>query len=262
MMREVSQADRGGAQHRPGDQGDHLHLARGRARSSALAVQPRRGRRRRAAGRAGQGGAHPPLAAAGHRGPDHPALRSERLADHVDRAAVEGAADPRAHRPRRRGRADAHRGDPRRRRREHRRRQRAPDPRAGGSGRACAPTASRRRRSRRRCQRENQEVPAGRIERGASGAAGARHRPHRRPERVRATSRSPCATARRCASATSPRWSTARKSRRSGGRDQRHVRPSRSRCSRSPAPTRWRWPTRCAPRWRELEKQLPARRPA
>jgi HAE1 family hydrophobic/amphiphilic exporter-1 len=57
------EADRGGAQHRAGDQGDHLDLARGRL-DRPRAAQPGRGRRRGAAGRAGQGGAHPPPAAA------------------------------------------------------------------------------------------------------------------------------------------------------------------------------------------------------
>ena len=160
-----------------------------------LAVQPRRRRRRRAAGRAGQGGAHPALAAAGHRGPDHPALRSERLADHVDRAAVERAAASASSptsRTRSCRRASRRSG---RRRREHRRRQRAPDPRAGRSGSRCAPTACRRRSSPRRCSarirkcRPAASSVAPRSGSCASPAASSIRRPS-------PTSPSPCATAR------------------------------------------------------------------
>ena len=74
------------------------------------------------------------------------------------------APDPRDHRPRRRGRRDAHRGDPGRRRREHRRRQRRGRSACSSIRSRCAPTACRPRRSSQALQRENQEVPAGRVE--------------------------------------------------------------------------------------------------
>ena len=48
----------------------------------------------------------------------------------------------------------------------------------------CARTRSARRRSRPRCERENQEVPAGRVTSGQIRAPGARHRPHRGPHGV------------------------------------------------------------------------------
>ena len=56
--------------------------------SSVRVTAARRERDGGAAGRAGQGRAHPALAAARHRRSGHLRVRSERLADHVDRDAV------------------------------------------------------------------------------------------------------------------------------------------------------------------------------
>ena len=115
----------------------------------------------------GQGGAHPPVAAARHPGPrrdprfdpnDRPIMSiavqsTERSIRELTDLAEQVICQP-------------HRVDPGRRRRERDRRHRRARSRCSSIPTRCARTASARRRCRQALARENQEVPAGRIYRG------------------------------------------------------------------------------------------------
>ena len=208
-MRDVSQPDRGSAQHGAGDQGDQLDLAR-RHLDRSPAVQPRR-RRPRA-----QQDVQAKVARIRRTLPpdiDEPIIKHfdpndspiMSVAMQSDGAAA-SASSPTRRRSRdaaasRRFRASAASTSPA---------ADAADPRAARPGRDARHTVFGPPQVIAALQRENQEVPAGRVDARRHRAARPRHRPHRRPAGVRRHRRRGAQRRAGSHSATSPTSSTAR----------------------------------------------------